>query len=517
MRGLKLLAVATIVTLLLHPLSGLSAQHTGDPVVPRGEWHIQLQPSASLLEGLYDPDGEGTLDLAPGFFLPEIGVDQVPGLEPTETRFRSLAGGNSDVGLRIGATRGRVTGDEQVLPVGISYGLLDRVTVGVTVPFVRRRVDTLLRYVPDGANVGLNPARVDREPVDAFLIQALEALDNLADAVDEACTDLGEDSQPCLDGNSLLEGTQGFVGSLELAYEEEALFPLGGSELGEGIANRWTTLRTEMADWEAAAPEAPPLAADFLDSSAFRSLVVNPAWPGSGFPQDTPPAFLDLGDVELHLAVRILPLDDAGERDGTVSFSSAVAGAVRFATGSADSLRAVAPRDPPRGVPGVEIRWISDVILPRRLGVRGTVEVGWHGSRDILLLAPDSDGAFLPDRTRTSVRWDPGTHVGIEVTPRLRIGPGLSLGAGWRMLRREADTFSALHTDGTPPPAPSAAAVVHRLSIEFRYSAIHPPLSDTVSRPFEVLVRGTRSVSGSGDWAPVDRRIDVGARFRLHR
>ena len=509
---LRTLAAAGILLAGEPPL--LSAQHVDDPVVPRGEWYFQLEPSSQLLHGLHDPDQPGSVRLGRGFILPEIGVDQAPELAPSEARFQSLAQEGSGSRIRLGATRGRFSGDEQVVPIRLSYGVLERLTLGVTVPFVRRRVDTLLRYVPEEANVGRNPARNDQESVEAFLIGAFTALDQLHSVVNERCADIGEDDPGCLEGRSLIDDAGGFLETLESAYEVEALFPLDGSDLGGGVADRWSSLREGLAGWDAEGPESLPLASDPLDQATFETLVVDPAWLGSEFPLQTPPAFLELGDVELHLALRVLSL---GEAMDEVRLASSIQGTVRLPTGPADSLRAVAPRDPPRGVPGVELRWISDLLLPHRLAILSTVEAGWHGTREMFLVAPDPSRVFFPQHTRAAVQWQPGTHIRLGVTPRFRIGPGLSLGAGWHMVRRGADEFTAVHDDGPRPPSPEESSLVHRLSMELRYTAFRPPISESVNRPFELLARGSRSISGSGDWAPADRRIEIGARILVHR
>jgi hypothetical protein len=102
------------------------------------------------------------------------------------------------------------------------------------------------------------------------------------------------------------------------------------------------------------------------------------------------------------------------------------------------------------------------------------------------------------------------------VTPRFRFGPGLSVGIGWHFVRRSADEVEPL---GDEPPPPNSlggdAASQHRLAVELRYAALEPPVAGSVPFPFEILVRGSQTVTGSGG-APAEARAEVMVRARLH-
>jgi hypothetical protein len=174
----------------------------------------------------------------------------------------------------------------------------------------------------------------------------------------------------------------------------------------------------------------------------------------------------------------------------------------------------VAPVEPPRGLSGFTVRAVTDLLLPRRISVLGTLEAGSSGSRDLTLLAPSTEGVFAPGETRARARWTPGSHVRLSLTPRFRFGPGLFLGVGWHFSRRGADEFEPL--DGVSIDGfGDETATQHRLAVELRYAAVEEPNVGSVPFPFEIMLRGSQSVAGSGG-APAEARAEVMVRARLH-
>ena len=488
-----------------------------DPVLGRGSLLFQVGAGGLSMTRLYQGiPGEPGSDRPGHFlFLPELGVEHAPELAPTEDRLRALTASDEAPRLVLGATRGRFSANEQVVPMRVSYGLLDRVTLGVTVPVVRRRVDTLLRLSPDGANVGRNPALDADGPVAPFLSQSQGALADLQGAVEDWCAQAGEEDARCQEGRALVQEMSTFLDDLSAAYDEEALFPRAGSDLGALLSGRWSGFREGAQEWEVESPETLPLALLGVDDETFRSQVVEPAWGPTGFPLETPRAFLILGDVEAHVSLGLL----RGRADdpGPVRVRSALVGTVRFPTGTPDSLRIVAPLDPPRGVGGVELRSVTDVLLPGRFAALAVVEVGTHGTRELTLLAPDPAQPFVPGAARTEARWSPGDHLRVSVTPRYHLHRALSLGAGWRYLARRPDRYESMVPDGPPIFQADRGPRLHHLELELRFTAMDSPAADDLRFPLEVFLRGSRTVSGSGPLAPAERRLQIGGRLVIRR
>lgn len=511
---------AVIGALLSLALSGLpspahSQSSVEDPITPRGSILVEIRPTSRFVDGLYPRDSGANVPLGAAFLAPDLGSGQVPALAPVEERFRALAGGHEGTALRIGASVGEFRADEQILPIRVSYGAVDRITVGATFPFVRRRVDALLRLSPDGANVGGNPAALDATDVAAFQQGASGALSTLRTSVEADCLELGGTHAVCVDGGLLVASIEGFLTEVDAAWAQEVVFPLRDSTLGTLIQSRWSDFRTELVARGAEAPEFLPLATSPVGDAAFRSLAVLPAWSGSGFPVENVPSYLTLGDVELHVAVSLPQIGSGELGDGGWRVRTAVVGTARLPTGEPDSLRAIAPVGPPRGVGGGELRVISDLTLTARIALLLTAETGWNGSRDISLLAPDPSRVFSPGQTRASVQWEPGGHLGVSLAPRVHLGQALSIGAGWEFLRRNSEAYTHLEPSDLQLPVPGDATSAHTVAVEFRYAALGGPMSPSMRFPMEILLRGARSVTGNG--APVERRFDMAVRFLLRR
>ncbi|MSR23013.1 MAG: hypothetical protein EXR92_05660 [Gemmatimonadetes bacterium] len=512
-------------TLLFILLLGVGcpvrAQLEGGPVVPRGTILLQFTPSLQVVDGLYAKGTGEKTPLGSQFFIGELGSVQTPTLAAAETRFRELAGGGGAPSLRLGKTTGRLSLEETVVRWGASYGLSDRVAAGVTVPFIKRRMDTILRYSPDGTNVGLSPG-IWAGTVSDFLAQASSALVHTRGAVDRFCTSSGEGNATCQSGRNLIAEAEGFLALLGTSYRDDRAFPLSGTDLGAAITGRWSILASGLGAWNAHPPANLPLATTPVTDAFFRESVVIPAWPIAGLPLTTPEPLWDLGDIELHAAARLMDREasDVGARAGSpssLSFRSDVVGTLRFPTGAADSLRTLAPSTSVRGVWGVDIRIEAEALLREHLSIGGFVEGGWNGDRELDLLSPDPSQPFTPGQTRARVRWSPGGHLRMGILPRLRLGPALSLGAGWHLFHQEADTFAATVPTGLIPSSPAGSRTAQSIALELRYVARTSPVVELAPFPFETFFRLSQSIAGSGSAAPVERQVEGGVSLLLGR
>jgi hypothetical protein len=313
----------------------LQGQHVESPLVPRGQFYFRTEPSTLKITGILSDSGED-LPLGAYLFVPELESDVFPALDGISERIAELTGTPASP-FSVGGTTGRFSANEQVWPLRLDYGVLDRVSVGVTMPLVKKRVNTLLRLSTEGAEIGMNPRQRDAEVVDGFMQGAQTALSVLQSSVTLDCTTNGETAPSCVSGRALVSDSEGVLLSLNGAYMEDAYFPLQGSGSGSQIAGRWSQLRTSMNSWGAAAPEALPLSTTPLTDAVFRELL-GEVWSVEGFPFETPQAFMQMGDVELHLSVGILNIQPEPVLAGLpippvgLRVQSAVQGTVRFPT-----------------------------------------------------------------------------------------------------------------------------------------------------------------------------------------
>jgi hypothetical protein len=498
------LAGGLAVGLVLAPPGPLEAQHVEDPVLPRGAILFQVGGVFTHAPGTFG--GDGRQPFGEPFFT-SVAPATFPALEPVQNTLRDLTG-QSDFSLRVGEIRGRFEVNEQVLPLRVGYGVMDRVSLGVTVPFVRRRTDAHLFLDPGGANVGASPAG---NLTGAFQNQAEAALDALRAEVGEACEQSGEESEACVEGRAAEARVAGFLDLLDSVWGEGTPFPLDGTEAGLALVDRWSSIQEDLLTWGTEGPTDLPLSTVPLGDPFLRSQLVNPVWGADGFPAETPEAFLLLGDVEAHLAVGLIHLPPEGRRPGV---RSAVEGTVRFPTGQSDSLSLVTPLDPPRGYTGGGIRWVNDLLLAEgRAGILVTLEWSTFLEGDVVLLATDPERPWEPTARRALVSGAPGDRLALGVTPRWSVTPGLFLGGGYEWAHGTEGRWS-VGNGGPVSVAPSTTQ--HRGVLEFRMAGWSSPLVEDLRFPVELTARGVWAFSGAAG-TPRERRVELGARVLRRR
>ncbi len=482
----------------------LSAQHVEDPVVPRGALLFQVGGAFHQAPGAFGEDGRSPFG---GPFFTPVDTEAFSAFRPLEEALQELGGGPA-FPVRLGTIRGRFEVNEQELPIRVGYGLMERLSLSVTVPFVRRRTDAHLFLDGGGANLGLSPGSQARA---AFRSGGLEALEQLRGRVEQVCLESGEDSEGCRSGRETEARVAGFLDLLDSVWGEGTPFPLEGSDLGLTLADRWTGMREELFAWGAEGAVELPLASTALDDAFFRREVVGPVWGSGGFPLETPEAFLLLGDVEAHLGIGLLRLAPEGMRPG---IRSAVEATARFATGTADSLSLVTPLEPPRGYAGGGVRWVTDLTAAEgRAGLLVTLDWSTFLDGEVVLLATDRARPWEAATRREVVTGAPGDRIRFGITPRWAVTPGLFLGGGYEWVHGGEGRWTTASGDAVR----SAPGVTQHLGVvELRLAGWSAPLLEELRFPVELSARGSWALSGTAG-SPRDRRVEVGARVLRRR
>ncbi|HET9455441.1 MAG TPA: hypothetical protein VFO66_14250 [Gemmatimonadaceae bacterium] len=145
------------IALLLLAGSQAAAQsglgHLEDAtVVPRGLFRLRAITVWSRFDSRFTATGEEPLG-AP-FTSSALGRSQIAALGTIDSLVSSAAA--QPFSLSLGQSRLDARGRHEIVPIGVEYGLTRRLTVGVMVPVVRKRVAVQLRLDSTGANVGPN-------------------------------------------------------------------------------------------------------------------------------------------------------------------------------------------------------------------------------------------------------------------------------------------------------------------------------------------------------------------------
>lgn len=490
----------------------------GSPLIARGAILFGVGGTHTTVRNLHL--GGQLRPLGEEHFSQRLGVQELPELQDAETRFRELLGPGSNWSLNLGSVGGRFQVQEQHVPLSLGYGVLDRLTVGVTIPLVRRRIDSTVRFAGHDATAGTNPSATDPAQVSGFLTAALQALADLQNRVETVCDPDPEpdpaavDPSRCHDGQELLEQTAGFLDLLESAYQNELVFPLRGTEGAFRLLDRWVAFRNDLADWNVSAPGEIPLARSPLGDQAFASSFVDPLWGPDGFPRDRAEEFMEMGDVEFHAVLGIL---DTALADRALRVRTSVVGTLRLGTGEPDSLQALAPVGPPRGVGGMGVRVVADIVSARRVGLLSVAELWQFQETETALLAPDPARFFGAEGlNRLPVGWTPGATLRMGLTPRFHLMPGISLGLGYHLERRNAASFTP-RTGGDAATgflqALEGSSTLQRLRGELRYHGLDSPVLEALPFALDLVLSYEEPIRGSGTLATAERRVRMGARF----
>jgi hypothetical protein len=494
----------------------------GTPLAPAGHLQIDLRPTIRSWDsrfGLRTEGAEGEdrveeveslgLDLTRG-----SGLDLFPGSSQLGLVLQELADDPS-VEAILGPTRAQVTRTRVELPVEVRVGVTDWLTLGATVPLVQNRTEVVFGLEADSSNLGANPLLTDPVGVRAFVDDLERALGAVRAQLDD----------PTLEGRL----AKALARYREL-YRTSPLVPAQGTAAGDALQAALDDLNTDLAR-EGVDPltASVPLATTVItDEAGLRGLLETGGY-GYVAPLQTIPAVWELGDVELHGAVRLLTGAVPDPEGGLPTYSWLVgAGArVRLGTGTPPRTDLLLHGGSGDGQTDVEGRLFAHATAGRfalRLHARYAVPLATTLARR----ATDPSRVLAPAATLTEVEWTPGRAVGLEVVSRVHLTPALAFTGSYRYRDVGEATF-----EGSLPPVPTeplvftgvsgsvaalgreTSSTVHRVGGGLLFSTIPAWRRGETGFPFEVRFHVRGAVSGSGGQTPDDLVAEFG--LRLYR
>jgi hypothetical protein len=313
----------------------------------------------------------GSVPLGAFLTSPALGANTGFGLAAIETQIAAAAA--SPFTLSLGRSRFDATGREEVVPIGLEYGVTDRFAVGVTIPIVRRRVMTQFRLDTTGsaANVGPNPGRTSTT--------ALATNANVQSQFSAAASQLQSkltscQSNPAGSGCAALLARQSEVAPLvtsSTSFAQTLAGLYGNSASGSGaafvptsqsaaqaaIALRVADFNTKYKDLLSTTTDlitAIPVAAGGPAGPAdFQNYVVSDLGRDSLNTQER----VGIGDIEVGAKMRVLSYLSPSR---TRSAQLAVAASVRLPTGSTQSPSEIVDMRLGNGVTAVDGRVFFD-------------------------------------------------------------------------------------------------------------------------------------------------------------
>jgi hypothetical protein len=337
-------ALGAFITLLVALTAPLGAQ-TAFPHLedvsgpPKGMFRFK----AATLWTRYDARfaASGTSPLGAPFSADSLGSGQFPSLASIQTRVAAASG--SAFVLSLGRSRVDAVAREEVVPITLEYGITNRLSVGVMMPMVRRRVMVQFQLDTAGgfvATVGPNPHRLSPVAGNTLVqTQFASAITQLQNRLSSCQSNPAGAGCPALlarqaEAQTLIQSSQTFAGDVAAVYGTatttgSAFVPLGASPAQTAIAARISAFNDQFKDLLATSanlltqiPTAAVGPAGVVDLQRYLTQEL-------GRDSLVTSERVLVGDVEI--GARFAALDVRRER---VRMQLAVAGGVRLATGS---------------------------------------------------------------------------------------------------------------------------------------------------------------------------------------
>jgi hypothetical protein len=500
-------------------------------VVPRGLFRFSLAPTWSRSNQRF-ADGErgtarGTVEsLGHDFDLDSMGTKQFPFLLALTSPLQAITGLPS-VPLSFGRLAVAYDVSSVTTPLSLEYGLTDRITVGVTVPYVKTRNEVSVNPNParNEGTLGFNPALAftQARAANGTVVTQLQGAAGQLQSLLAQCT--GSATSACAAVNADRPRAEALVAtattvatSIAQLYGTETIAgqpfaPVAKSALQAAVDGRLGTLAADFqallgpaaggASWITARPIGAPL----VSWRDVQVLLSDSTYGIDAVPLETVERS-HIGDAEA--GIKVLLLDTYGgtpqRRDaGGLHLRLAVAGIYRKGTAQVETADDFADVGTGDGTNDVEGRLFADVLLGRRFWASAVARYAVQGSVTREFRIPAYPGDPFPDAARkVMVRHQPGNFLDLEFTPRLVVTEAIALGATWRRFSQAADNYTVAAAaqggglDATTLSRGSARSE-QRLTGSITYSTMSGYYRGQSRLPLEVTYAFGQSLSGDGN------------------
>ena len=465
-----------------------------------------------------------------------LGVGFLPTfLQPLQDTLRVLTGTPGYV-ASLGQLRTDVRTDVQTIPFSAEYGVLDRLTVSILVPYVRTRstVNPIVNPTGTEGTLGFNPATalggtsasaaLQRNGQVAQQLSAAGAeLGALATAcaapapTDPRCTNFPAASATALVRDAAaLRSRIAYVYGTGTAGSGRPFVPIAGTAPQRAVEAQVAALAQRFRTFQItslAATTTPAGATSRLGVGGVQTILTDE---GFGIAGDSLRGGLQSGsgDIELAATVQWLDTFHGDERARLaptgLQLRSAITAGYRFGTGSGDFPFIWFDVPTGTGVDAFLVRSATDIVFGRRLWASAIVRVIQpRPDQPILRIPSTADELFVPAYREAQIDRTLGRELQLELNPRLVLSDNFSLWGHYQMRRKAADenrgTFE-LPAEGDQPAVTIDASVLdleseareQRAGLGVTYSTLAAYTRGKASLPLEVSWLYRRTLAGEG-------------------
>jgi len=540
-RRLAVLAAALPAAALAQATTGV-----GDDAVPipaHGS-RIRIGGLWSNYDSRFAPSADGSSKkggLFDGFARDNLGVSDLPVLGPAETNIRSLSGLGTGFQLSLGKLEARGDVSKSITPLQIEYGITNRLSVSVLVPYVETTSNNrfTLNRGGAGATVGQNPARLTPDNSSrtannavATQIEASRALlaaeiarCGSAAATGGGCTAIRANPSAA---QALLSQAASFKTQMSALYGTSAaagspVVPIASSPAQKAIETQLLALRTSFITFSSNGLDSTskPIGATVIYGTGGLTTIVRDTAFGLAYDTLMNGGRAGIGDVEVS-ATFLLLNTLGGSQSNRLNVSkkalrSSVTGGWRF--GTATGGRSGNPLDLPTGdgANALLVRSTTDFIWNRRFWISGTVRYAKPLTDNVVTRFPmTSDSSLFRPSTVSAAERTLGAMAEFEVAPRLGIGRSFGLSAAYAVAHRAPSTLDpivfvdplaipAQNSTRTVPVAYSTIAVTAQtLQFGASYSTLNGFMRGKSRWPLEIIYSHGLTLAGSGGVVPAN-------------
>jgi hypothetical protein len=193
---------------------------------------------------------------------------------------------------------------------------------------------------------------------------------------------------------------------------------------------------------------------------------------------------------------------------------------VRLGTGTPDDPDVFLDIGSGDGQMDVEGRVDGFFQMGARLEVRGGFRYGVQNGVTLLRRVARHEEILVPKVDTRSVDWKPGSYTYVDVSPRYRLTPELSLGLDYRRYHKGEDRYELAGHQPDGLPTVDASVLAHETEMTFqemalavRYSTVRAWREGLGAPPMEMGMRLVRTVAGSGGQTPRLGRFEFSVSF----
>jgi hypothetical protein len=515
--GLRIAIAAFLCIGASATLAGsLRAQTEFAVPVARGTLRFDITPDWLSYDHRFGLNVPGYANGAPApinlnFSAESLGVTSLPFLRSLQDSIRAASGING-FSLNLGRTVTVLNASVRTIPIGLEYGVTNRLAIGVTVPIVRSRMDVNFT-VDTTTGKRSNVAFADTAAVSPFRTQVDAALAALQQQATSGPPSLRPSAQ------AMLAQIRPFG---YLAHS--ALLPVGGPGAGDSVASRLAgaeaSYSTLAAQYASNGVTMPPLTKSLTlpDSATSRAdlerLFSDSTLPLAG---DTIGTIVrtGIGDITAHATYQFAE----GPR-----YRGQIVVTARFPTGGTPYTSSFLDLGTGTHQFGVEAALANDVLVGSSFLVHAVARIGGARADNLERRVTPPDFPFAPIAQLALVHRKPGTWVGFEVAPTWMLDDAFSVRLSYSYFNQGQTHYSYVNAADSARVGMAASVLdqetdqrLSRIGGGITFSTLSRYLAGTAGLPYSVTVSYENTVWGRGGRVPQASifRIQLRAYIRL--